>query len=237
MKRQRPGSAPQAKKKPALSRQNAVVGNNYQAGREFHGHPKQELKAFDVAQGNSTMASAGTGGTFALLNAMVNGAELYNRVGRRVMLKSTHIRGQCIPAATSTGGFGRVILFYDAQPNAAAPTLANLLADSNAAHATNLLSEINLDNRERFKIFRDIQFLLPPLTFTAGVITNLGQMDQVLRSLQINEFVKLGKVESVYNGTNGGTIADITSGSLYLLFLSTDGSWNFNWTSRTRYYD
>jgi len=223
--------------RPALKKQASQqrsAGANYQAGREHTRQPKSELKAFDLAQIATSMSTAGV---FTLLNVPENGPELYQRVGRRIYMKSVHIRGTVLAAATTTQDYGRIIVFYDSQPNGAAPTLAALLADSNAGHATAVTSEINLDNRERFKILRDMPFLLPSCTNTAGVITNLGMQDTVKQSMQFDEFIKLKGLETVYNGTNGGTIADITSGSLFVVTFSGIGNYNTSWSSRLRYYD
>lgn len=210
---------------------------DYQKGRELTVQPKQELKAFDVAFSQTNFAQAGN---FVALNTPVNGAELYQRVGRKIYMKSLQIRGFIQSSATSTNDLARMIVFFDAQPNTAGPAnLATLLQDSNAAAGQTAISEINLTNRQRFKILRDKQFYLPSLTNTAGVLTNVGPQDQVMQALQFNEFIKLKGLETIYNGTNGGTVADITSGSLYVVFLSLNNTnqWSAAWGSRLRYYD
>jgi len=181
--------------------------------------------------------SFSTAGVFTLLNVPVNGAELYQRVGRKIYMKSIHIRGMVYAAATTTQDRGRMVVFYDSQPNAGVSTLATLFADSNAAHGTSVDSEINLDNRARFKILADKQFIFPSLTNTAGVLTNLGPQDNILQSFDINLFIKLKGLETVFNGTNGGTDADITSGSLYVVTFGGIGNYGAQWASRLRYYD
>lgn len=148
-----------------------------------------------------------------------------------------HLRGWFKDTGTTIQTLARLIVYYDSQPNIGAPLITDLLANSNAGGATSALSEINLVNRERFKILRDKQILLPAVTNTSGVLTNLAYPDTT-GSLAINEFIKLKGLETIYNGTNGGTIADITSGSIgFTVFSDTEGQWNFVWTSRLRYYD
>lgn len=208
---------------------------DYQRGREMSRTPKQELKAFDVAQ---TVQTFNTAGTFQLLNCPVNGPEIYQRVGRKIYMKSVHIRGFIYFSATTIQDLCRIIVFYDAQPNAAAANLAALLQDSNAGAATTGLSEINLANRARFKILRDFQLQTPSCSFAAGVITNVAAQDQKPQSLSIDMFIKLKGLETEFNGTNGGTIADITSGSLYVACISqSDNVKQLYYTSRLRYYD
>lgn len=209
---------------------------DYQKGRELNKQPKMELKAFDIAA-NTQNFKIIAGATFQVLNAMVNGAEMYNRVGRKIYMKSLHIRGQVVSiAATPTTNFGRIIVFYDSQSNIANPTMAGLLQDSNVGAATSAYSEINLTNRQRFKILRDVQFILP---LGGGAATPTVIADTCKQSLNVDMFIPLKGLEAIYNGTNGGTIADITSGSI-IITCTTDANTDtnaFTFTSRLRYYD
>jgi len=212
----------------------------YNSGRQLAVQPKQELKCFDVALTGYNIDAAGTPPAAAnpALNAMINGAELYQRVGRKVYMKSLHFRGFVSLEATAVQEPIRWILYYDAQPNGVAPTLAQLLQDSNAAAATSVFSSINLTNRERFQILRDSIWAAPSSTYAAGVLTNTAFPDTSGRYM-INEFVKLKGLEVIYNATNGGTIADITSGALgFFIFDNiSDNSWLLDYQTRLRYYD
>lgn len=227
------------KGKPALKKQKSsfyVPAGDYQKGRELLKTPKQELKAFDVALTTTLGATIAGPPAFNVLNAITNGAELYQRVGRKTYMKSLHFRAQLTPSGVATEAVGRIVIFYDSQPNAANPVIAGLLQDSNAAAATTWISEINLTNRQRFKILRDYQVLM-------GSSTNIGGANEIIidpikNSFNIDMFIKLGGLETIYNATNGGTIADITSGALHMVFFGDANiSYNLNWSSRLRYYD
>ena len=208
---------------------------DYQKGRELARQPKSELKAFDLSNFASVFQPAGI---FTLLNIPINGPEMYQRVGRKMYMKSLHVRGFCLNVATSLQDMGRIIIFYDSQPNAAVSNIAALLQDSNLAATTSVFSEINLNNRERFKIIRDHQIMLPAVTNTAGVLTNGPlTLDPIKSTMNIDMFIKLKGLETIFNGVNGGTIADITSGSLYMLTVSNATGWEFSGTTRLRYYD
>jgi len=61
---------------------------------------------------------------------------MFNRVGRKTYAKSIRIRGKLYPTGAAAEGAGRIIVYFDAQPNAAAPTIQALLQDSNTAAAT-----------------------------------------------------------------------------------------------------
>lgn len=211
---------------------------DYQKGRELM-RPKMELKAFDIAEtitGSTAVAAAPVG---ICLNAMVNGAELFQRIGRKTYMRSLHFRGFIQNAATSVQDIGRIVILYDSQANAALPTYVSVFQDSNVGAASAILSGVNLTNRARFKILRDYPVMLPSCTFAGGVITNFAMQDTVNKSLEVDFFIKLKGLETEYNGVNGGTIADITSGSLILFFASDNSSnkWQIEWTSRLRYYD
>lgn len=235
MKRQRSfttGSSTKPTKKRKVVRR-----GDYQKGRETLKSQK-ELKAFDLANTGLVGNTVAGPPNFQYLNAMINGAELYQRVGRKVYMKSLHIRGFLFPnGAVPVNEFGRIIVFYDSQPNKAAITIANLLQDSNAAAATSVVSEINLVNRQRIKILRDYQVYLPAGTGANDVSTNTLP-DQITSSLSIDMFIKLKGLEAIYDATNGGTVADITSGAIGITFVTVDGAlWTFQYGSRLRYYD
>lgn len=209
---------------------------SYAIRRQYGGQPKNELKAFDVAASNKNFIAAGT---FALLNNMVAGSEVYNRVGRKTYMKSIRIRGVIYNILTNIQDTGRIILLYDEQPNGAQPVIADIVQDSNAGAATTIRSNPNLNNRERFQILRDHTIYFPSVTNTGGVLTNENYNDTEHASYNIDWFVPLKGKETMYNGVNGGTIADIVSGSLYLVVViqTTDNAWTFSSSSRLRYYD
>lgn len=212
---------------------------DYQRGRELL-KPQLgiELKAFDVAYTSTVSNTIAAPPPFYCLNAVTNGSELYQRVGRKIYMKSLHFRGAFQPNAAANEQVGRVIIYYDSQPNAAAPTVAALIQDSNAAAASTVFSEINLINRQRFKILRDYQVLLGGVNAVAATVEVVP--DPIKNSLNVDFFIKLKGLETIFNAVNGGTIADISSGSIGMVFFgdaAADLHWQLNWQSRLRYYD
>lgn len=224
-------------KTPSTTKRRKMTGD-YQKGRELAKAPKQELKAADIPRTTSVFNTTGTGPPMLLLSDPINGAELYQRTGRKTYGKSIHVRGWVRPVTTAVQTLLRIIIFYDANPNGVAPTIANLLQDSSAAAATSAVSEINLTNRQRFKILRDIQWQAPSFSLAAGVVTNQAFSDTTGK-FSVNEFIKLKGLETVFNGVNGGTVADIQTGAIFMTLIDDqqDTDWNLIWTSRYRYYD
>lgn len=211
------------------------------SGRSIYRQPKAELKVFDVAEFSSAFRTPLAATSLSpLLNVPVSGSDVFNRVGRKIYMKSLQIKGLIFNNNTSIQDSGRMLLIFDSQPNAAAPTVQNLLSNFDGVGATNGNSMINLNNRQRFLVLRDHQIIFPGVNNAAGVLTNVGPvLDTGKYQYEINWFVKLKGLETIFNQINGGTIADIASGSLYLIFVSTtqDAGYNFKGNTRLRYYD
>lgn len=209
----------------------------------FFAQRGREVKAIDIASAAYPFRVPATATSIMLVNGVQTGAAFYNRVGSRIEMKNLHIRGLVRYAATSVVGTARMLVVYDRQPVGALPTVADILQtrDQTGAATNTGSSEINLDNRDRFQIVRDMEFYTPPCTNTAGVLTNgpqfPGQDDQ---QWDVNEFIKLKELTCHYKSTsNPCTIADIATGALYVLFTTTgtDSAVEFAGSMRLRYND
>lgn len=174
----------------------------------------------------------------------VQGAAGYNRIGQKVTLKSIRVRGVITNILTSVQQMGRIIICYDRQANAAVPAWADVITNvsSNGTATVNIADGVNLGNRDRFIILADEQLWLPSVTNTAGVLTNVGALNATDKNpsmFNFDRFIKLRDAETHFNNTNGGTAADIQSGSLNLFFAvgTTDSSFTFTYSVRVRYSD
>lgn len=180
-----------------------------------------ELKNLDATpQVPNTVAT--TTGTVNLLNGSVVGAQPTNRVGRRFTMKSILVRGYVQLGTATTGSSSvRCILVYDKQTNKAAPAATDIL-NTDDIRSQNLLA-----NSRRFKILRDI---ICPVLGTAGPQT-----------VYINEYLKCNLDVECIDGAGSNTVADITSGGLFLLTYATAGMAGTNITSalvsRVRFSD
>lgn len=200
-----------------------------------------EIKAVDGIVSNYLFRTP-PNTSIALLNGIQTGAAFYNRVGSRVEMKNLHLRGYIQSAATSVTTNLRMLVVYDRQPTGALPVVSDILQsrDQTGATATNGDSEINLDNRDRFIILRDKQYYAPPCTNTAGVLTNGPSFPSTDQEWDINEFIKLkGLGVHFKSSSSPTTVADIATGAVYVMFVSTtsDSCWNVNLLWRTRFYD
>lgn len=177
-----------------------------------------EIKALDNSI-TDIIAGTGSAPTFNLLNCPVLGSDFINRVGRKITMKSIRVRGFLVPPAVSTAqAFLRGVLVYDAQPNAAVPLLSDLMQDARAGFPTDVYSFTNLNNRERFTILRDQMWITTLSTGASQYGTGIVEENKYA----IDWYVKLKGLTTMFNGTNGGTIADVTSGALFLLFYQSN---------------
>lgn len=165
---------------------------------------KSELKFIDNSLGPLAVVAATNNWTLqALLNGVQSGSTATTRIGRKMVMKSILLRYSASLAATSTGGSPvRVLVVYDKQANAAAPAITDILL------ADDFESPNNLSNRDRFVTIFD------HITQPISIQNNYSVADTLYKKLNL---------ETMFNTGSAGTIADITSGSVYLL-TSQDGS-------------
>jgi len=209
---------------------------------------KGEVKAIDIIEATYPLTLAsGTNVNVALLNVVQEGTGFFNRVGRKIEMRSLHVTGIIQPTgiANTTSDLCQWAIIYDRQPSAPAalPIYQLIFGDYNAAGAfsSGEFSGLNLDNRDRFVVIRNKRLSLPSTTAVAG--TNPSQAvpaDPTM--LVINEFIKLKGLTTHYNGTaNPITIANVTSGALYLVTQGGNAAgaqgWQANLQFRLRYDD
>lgn len=203
-----------------------------------------EIKAIDIPSASYLFRVPATASNIILLNGIQTGTGFFNRVGSKVEMKNLHVRGYILNSATATISMGRILIVYDRQPTPAAglPVISDILQtrDQTGAATTAGSSEINLDNRDRFAILRDYEVYLPPVTNTAGVLTNGPQFDYEGESMAVNIFLKLKGLTTHFKSTsNPTTITDIATGALYACFVNagSDSTWAATLDFRLRYHD
>lgn len=142
----------------------------------------------------------------------------------------------------------RMILFVDYQPNAASPTTTAIF-DGDGVDTVNgsalpvaacSYSHLNLNNRDRFKILWDKTFTSGDRSVSqrtlGGTPYGIGITDGK-DHWSLKKFVRCN-VDVVYNGINGGTAGDVTSGALFLLQICNQaGQWGSFVNVRTHYKD
>ena len=142
-------------------------------------------------------------GAATLVNGIARGDEINERNGRELTMRSIQFQARAYATSgTGTDQVGRVLIVYDRQTNAAALTGAQVLAsfDTNSPR--------NLENRRRFKILKDWRF---PINAT-------GESG----SHRVLTFYRRLRHPVTFNSGDAGTVADITTGSIYVLSVGTN---------------
>lgn len=202
--------------KSALKRARSILGGGgsinlgYLAGSRGGslGYGRRELKFIDTQVLNNAITTAGT---LTLLNGLVQGTDFNQRIGRKIIMTSILTNWTLYPnfsSQSATGDEVRLMLIYDSQPSGgAAPSVTDVLA------AADVNSPMNLNNRDRFRIIMDKRYCLAGFQETAGNLTAGSPY-----TVRCNQYKKITK-EVIFGGT-GGTLAAITTGSVYLLTIS-----------------
>lgn len=213
------------------------LGSAPLATRGFRGGygNKGEKKFFDI---NTATYQANTTGSFTLLFIPVLGTDFNARIGRKTRAVSLYIRGRVsledaisLGAGNIAGQMIRMIIFVDLQPNGAAPAVTDLLNEALPS------SQLNANNRDRFLVLKDKQYTFDPILM--NTTTPFAAFNTT--SYPVKCYKKIN-VETIFNATNGGTIADITSGAIYMFWIGSSAAGvntdaNAIVSTRVRYLD
>lgn len=195
----------------------------------------------------STLA-LNTTGTILALNLIQVGSSMFNRIGRRIEMKSVRFTARLDTLAVTRDAdtdYARIAIVYDRQTNAALPAITAVFQDTtqDGTNSTNAMSGVNMNNRDRFVVIMDKRYGLPNTTNTAGVLTNTypnGDSQHIV----IDEFRKLRGLTTHYGAdSNPAVIGDITTGGLYIITLTSvnaSGAEQFvlnPWNVRLKYVD
>ena len=176
---------------------------------------RNELKVIDTDQSLSTTVSST--GTVTLINGVAQGTDFNQRIGRKITMKSIFSKFFLVPNSTLNsvnGNIVRVMIFYDAQTNAAAPSVSDVLA-TNAYDAS-----LNLNNRDRFKIILDKYYTIGAAVYSSGALAAGSPKPAYCKKYRKCSL-------DVIFGATGATVGSIQSGGLFMLTIAavTDVTW------------
>lgn len=174
------------------------------------------------------------------MNGTALGTDISNRIGRKILVKSLYVRGYCQLDASSALVTGqnvpaqmfRMIILCDLQPNGAVPLVSDLITSPTP------YSQLNLNNRDRFKVYVDKQFVVDPLVYNTTATQSVAAFNRTIHG--IKKFKRIN-LETVYNAGTTGLIGDINSGALYMFWIGSiaagvnDGG--FVLSTRVRFLD
>lgn len=185
----------------------------------------QEKKTVDVDTTSKTLENTAT---VTLLNGIATGTDFTDRIGRKVVLKSLYFRWAIVAIdQTVTDNSVRFAIVYDAQTNGTAPAWLDVFKENSA------LSQLNLNNRDRFQVLYDKFYQMPYAANTATQAVAFGQ------TVKSGKKFKPLKHEMVFGGTTAA-VASIQTGSIYLLTYGSASAANGStlaFSSRIRFMD
>lgn len=199
-------------KKPMLRRQSTSLVN-----------PPMRRKGLQVEKKDITIigtvavaASASKFGNDTLLNGIPAGAGNQARIGRKINLKSLHLRGAWTQAAGVCSEI-RIVVIYDRQTNSALATSTDVFIGP-----FDFTSQKELAKSERF------------ITLIDEVIPQ-GQGSAKATSFNFHRKLNL---DQIFNPGNGATVGDIQTGSIVMMFAPNDTlGGSFEYSSRIRFTD
>lgn len=231
---------------------NLVRGRVY--GRPGASTKQGELKGVDtiLTIAGPVIATTNTNGDSFTLNLISPGTASYNRVGRKIYMKNLRLRGyanyeMALQATTNdiVQAPLRMVVVYDQQPSGAVPTFADIFGTTlqDGTEGSTAIAPVRYDNTQRFRVLCD--HLINPQAEPKATPPTGGTSNRVNSVFEFDKFIPLRGLETVYSGQNVPcTIADISSGGLYVFFRATVAThaiadWSITSTSfaRLRYTD
>ncbi len=222
--------------------------NNLNAIRGFKpfvGINAGEKKVLDAGDMPAAGGGGGGVGNIPVINATVTGivipmfiprqgADFNQRVGRKTVASSLYLKWKAWPyiiAAPNAVPFAtasqwpttqvRIAVVSDTNPNLVLPALTDIFQLETAGGSCDTNSFINMNNRDRFRVIMDKTHIFGAFNVTmAGLNPNQASLGGNTTWIG-KKYIKLN-LETIYNATNGGTIADINSGALYLVVYGSE---------------
>lgn len=167
-----------------------------------------------------------TTGTLTLIATIPQNASTSGRVGKRVNLKSLQCHGSVSTNATATITDSTILIVYDKRPSGALPAITDVL-NSISSYAFN-----NDSNSGRFRILKRIDQVL--IGSAANQYTSKSSYD-------MDWFLSLRGLPTVFKAAGTGAIADIEEGAIYFVTVGGSGAGTgaatANVSFRTRFVD
>lgn len=228
----------------------AIRGPTNRMARRALRSAAQEKKGVDTDLTNATIvATTNTNDDIFVTNLIQMGSGSWNRIGKRAILKSLRVKGfvQFLQYTTVATGVAypptfRLIVVWDKQPSGNAipafDQIFGITAQDGTESCPSITCPPRYDNMDRFKVLKDCMYVPPPMSVSS---TGTAPVTQVY--VPVDEYIKLPLLECVFSGQSQPmTIADISTGALYVIMRQTNAAGNLSQTgfqgnARLRYTD
>jgi len=196
-----------------------------------------EKKVFDMGDAqasvgdNYTSNNVSSAGTVVPIFIPRLGSDFNQRIGRKVVAKSLYVKWRGFPNWTEepeeytaqdyypqTGQ--RILIVSDSQPNGVLPAATDILQPESDG-SLSVLSFVNMNNRDRFKILMDKWHQFAAFKVTTAE-DSIWQSALGASTVWTGKKFKRCNLEVIFNASSGGTIGDISTGALYLIVMGTE---------------
>ncbi len=179
-----------------------------------------EFKFLDTLGTQTVIPEAA--GTIVPLTNVAQGDTSSTRTGDSIKLTSLTMKANISMSTSSVQTHCVIFLVEDKQTNSALYTTSQLLTD--VTQHDSIVSSLNLDNKYRFRVIKRWNFTLE---------------DNGKQSKYIKFYHRFHEKYHLRYDGNAGTIADLSSKSLSLLFIGNEGTNrpNITFNIRIRYLD
>lgn len=177
-------------------------------GYAFKQQGGMELNFVDTDLGLLSGVGA-TNGVLFLLNGTIPGSGNSNRIGRRIDMKSMEWQFSLVNMTGSNVVNFKYDIVLDKQANGAACAITDIFTSGEPTALR------NISNKARFVVLHSgtMDWLIGNDTVTGGALTSL-----TAKSATVEKGYKKIGVNVQYNTGTAGTIADIQTNALYLVF-------------------
>lgn len=161
------------------------------------------------------------------VNLIQSGTGSWNRVGRIVNMKSIRVKFKAKANYTDISNVQdakmlRYVIVYDSQPNGVSPHKNDIFQDKSQSgvETSNWNSNLGYDNMTRFKILKDDTIVLeaPPAIFSSAGARPTGSVQTTEKVVDC--YLKLNHITNYKSESSPASIADISTGGLYVIFLT-----------------
>lgn len=214
----------------------AITQANMSTLRMSLGEPKGFDTAINVgtgAAGTGVIDTTNTSGDAFCINTCQQGTGFFNRNGRKINLKSIRIRiavwhryqsDQTALQFNVEGNELRAVLVWDKQPTGVIPTFDTIFGrtDAQGNSATAFKDPVKYPVMERFSVLMD-EVCETNINAGSNNVDYGGTLSTtpttVSNFYNIDRFIMLKGRETVFGSTsNPATVADITTGALYIYY-------------------
>lgn len=204
------------RKKARVEPRRAYKGSMVPLSSRGYRFDAPEVKSFDIARA-FYLSDDNTASVTSLCHP-IQGSGFANRIGTKIKVTSFYIRGTVsvqfahnnpIVSGNVPCFSARITLLLDYQPNGANPAATDVYSN------TSSVSQLNLVNRDRFKILKEKTIVFDP--YIVNATNNTGSASNQIK--QIKMFKKCA-IPIFFNNGNAGAASDINSNNIVMLLQS-----------------